>query len=130
MGLSGFSQQSYPKKIIIDGDTCVIISIGQARKINGIIVTKYEYQELSDTLFSQNNNYRSLVIVKEDQIINLGDQIDLQQAIIDDHEKISENLQLQLIRKEKKIKKLKVTRIVFAVGSAFIGSYLTYKLIK
>lgn len=67
MSTFSFSQSSYPKKILIDGDTLVCITPTQLRQINGLLVDRMEYKQVNDSLFLTIGRYRELVSVLEQQ---------------------------------------------------------------
>ena len=79
--LSSFSQEGYPKKIVIDGDTLCAITIDQVRKLNFVYIKDDFLKEMNDTLVVQNERYKSLSnkysdLVKEYEVtMNLRKQV-------------------------------------------------------
>lgn len=73
--MSLYSQEKYPKKLIIGNDTVVAISVPQLRTINSVFVDLNEYKVKVDTL-----NY--LVNLYKDLTVNLNEKISTQDSII------------------------------------------------
>lgn len=117
----------YPKKIVYEGDTLVLITMDQVDSLNITYATVDEYKELSDSLSSSIDGYE-VVIVKDKEIIKeLEEKVDIKNAIIvekdviiEEHEKDNKKLK----RKNKRLKffngVLMVTTTVLAVTTAIL----------
>lgn len=102
--LSSFSQEGYPKKIVIDGDTLCAITIDQVRKLNFVYIKDDFLKEMNDTLVVQNERYKSLSnkysdLVKEYEVtMNLRKQvISEQDTIISNYKKENKRSKVRLI---------------------------------
>lgn len=73
--MSLYSQEKYPKKLIIGNDTVVAISVPQLRTMNSVFVDLNEYKVKVDTLSYLVNLYKDLTI-------NLNEKISTQDSII------------------------------------------------
>lgn len=73
--MSLYSQEKYPKKLIIGNDTVVAISVPQLRTINSVFVDLNEYKVKVDTLSYLVNLYKDLTV-------NLNEKISTQDSII------------------------------------------------
>lgn len=73
--MSLYSQEKYPKKLIIGNDTVVAISVPQLRTMNSVFVDLNEYKVKVDTL-----NY--LVNLYKDLTVSLNEKISTQDSII------------------------------------------------
>lgn len=73
--MSLYSQEKYPKKLIIGNDTVVAISVPQLRTMNSVFVDLNEYKVKVDTLSYLVNLYKDLTT-------NLNEKISTQDSII------------------------------------------------
>lgn len=80
-----YCQGSYPKKLLIEGDTVVAITVDQAKKVNKAFISAGHYKEISDSLnvkidvLEQKAVNNSFIIAKKDTIIKEWKEIvDLQ----------------------------------------------------
>ena len=53
MTISGYSQNSYPKKIVLDSDTLIIVTTDQLKASNKKMILGKYYHSLSDTLIKE-----------------------------------------------------------------------------
>lgn len=117
-----FSQEDYPKLIIIDDDTLVVFEAAQVKKINIIILKLDEAIEIIATFESENRDLRmkdSISTVEKNNLIeqnNISERIDLEKdnqiAILTEENK----------KKDKRIKILKKSRYLFLLGGILLGS--------
>ena len=66
--MSLYSQEKYPKKLIIGNDTVVAISVPQLRTMNSVFVDLNEYKVKVDTLSYLVNLYKDLTINLNEKI--------------------------------------------------------------
>ena len=97
MRVSCYSQTTYPKELIIDGDTVVAITLDNCREINQVFLDAKHYKIVSDSL-----NQKVILLngrIDNDSII-IGDQ----NFQIDNFETIMYNKQLVTDRLEQDLK--------------------------
>ena len=71
MSISGYSQNTYPKQIVIEGDTIVALKMGQVKNINAT--------------FEKLNSCNDMLIISEDYIRSLNDAQEDKDRIIADY---------------------------------------------
>lgn len=71
MSISSYSQNTYPKKIVIEGDTIVALKMGQVKNINAT--------------FEKLNSCNDMLIISEDYIRNLNNAQEDKDRIIADY---------------------------------------------
>ena len=71
MNISSYSQNTYPKKIVIEGDTIVALKMGQIKNINAT--------------FEKLNSCNDMLIISEDYIRNLSNAQEDKDRIIADY---------------------------------------------
>ncbi len=71
MNISSYSQNTYPKKIVIEGDTIVALKMGQVKNINAT--------------FEKLNSCNDMLIISEDYIRNLNNAQEDKDRIIADY---------------------------------------------
>lgn len=71
MSTSGYSQNTYPKQIVIEGDTIVALKMGQVKNINAT--------------FEKLNSCNDMLIISEDYIRSLNDAQEDKDRIIADY---------------------------------------------
>lgn len=71
MNISSYSQNTYPKKIVIEGDTIVALKMGQVKNINAT--------------FEKLNSCNDMLIISEDYIRNLNKAQEDKDRIIADY---------------------------------------------
>ena len=71
MSISGYSQNTYPKQIVIEGDTIVALKMGQVKNINAT--------------FEKLNSCNDMLIISEDYIRILNDAQEDKDRIIADY---------------------------------------------
>lgn len=71
MNISSYSQNTYPKKIVIEGDTIVALKMGQIKNINAT--------------FEKLNSCNDMLIISEDYIRNLNNAQEGKDRIIADY---------------------------------------------
>lgn len=71
MSISSYSQNTYPKQIVIDGDTIVALKMGQIKNINAT--------------FEKLNSCNDMLIISEDYIRNLNNAQEDKDRMIADY---------------------------------------------
>ena len=97
-------QNNYPQKIIYKGDTVVIITIQQVKKLNKTYLERDKYKTLTDSLNKQSDDYE-LVIIKDKELIdNLKEQLILKDNITIENNAIITDLNDKNKKLSKKVK--------------------------
>lgn len=115
ISLLSFSQQSFPKKLVIDRDTVCVISIDQLRLINGVFVDRDECNEVSSLLNSQIRRYEDLVTKQDSLLMSSQRQVTLQEGVIEEKDRWIFNDGVIIKKHDKKIKFLKFQRFGLSV---------------
>lgn len=121
MSLLGFSQNSYPAKIVYNRDTLVAITPCQLKLIN-IEITDSEFKSLEieryKTIIERNNN---IIALQDANIYNLNSQISKYKTLQYNNERIYQE-QKELLEIEKKRRKRSV--IISISVSLYVGTIL------
>ncbi len=129
MSICSYSQTSYPKKIVLHGDTCVVILSSQLIKIN----YKLQYKNY---LIEQNRQLQDQVNAITNNSSRKDSIISRQKIIIGDHGEII-NAQLadikSLVNQNKdlntKLKKYKKTNKFLMIGAGALA-FVTLLLVR
>lgn len=100
--ISGFSQTSYPKVIIEDSDTLVMVTIPQLQKINLGINELQALRTENTILQGQLECSDSLIITMRNSIIVRDSLVTLQKLKYDESQKMCESLEKSLSLQKKK----------------------------
>lgn len=126
MSLLSFSQNSYPKKVLIDGDSVVVLNYDNLRKIN-VVIERERFQR------EEIKNLDSLISIKDcmlyatnKNVVDLKKEIDLYQQIVRNREELVSHKDL-LLRQERK-KRWK--RIIYISSTTLVSGFLIGTLIK
>lgn len=127
-----FSQEKYPRKAIIDGDTVGIFTIGQVRQANQKFAMLDECREQNDSCNAQVKNYSRLNDKKNEIIAEYKNQVSVQEQINAEQTKIILNLDKQVSGNEKRIKflALKNKALTVSLGIVAVAAGTTYLLTK
>lgn len=105
-----YSQNDWPKKILIGKDTLVAITIPQVKQMNMAFADLDFYKQLSDT-FRLLNKYQEMTINKQGQIVsNYDSQLSLKQSVINNDQQVIFNFKELDKANNKKISWLKLQR--------------------
>ena len=74
MSLSATSQDVWPKKKVIDGDTVIAFTPHQVNVLNGVFIDRDECREMKDSLDSQLRTYKALTAAQDSNTTNLEAQ--------------------------------------------------------
>lgn len=103
MNLLGFSQDGFPRKIVYNGDTLVLITTDQLKMANLTYVEKTEYKELLDSMQILYNQKSLAVLTLNEMVESLNRSILLkdktiasQDSIIDNYKIITKDLKLDV----------------------------------
>lgn len=110
MSLLSISQPGYPKLKIIDGDTVVLLTLQQTRKVNETHVNLYECRELLDNMTDQVLIYDSLASAHRAVAMSQALEIDILENMNADRAGIIERVQEDLKRARRKIKVQKLLK--------------------
>lgn len=102
MTISGYSQNSYPKKIVLDNDTLIIVTTDQLKASNEKMILGKYYHSLSDTLIKEKTEnlkalarYQGIVIeqkdlyeIAEEQINSLKKSMKVREEICEEEKAI------------------------------------------
>ena len=117
--LLSFSQRDYPKQILWEGDTVILITPHQIDLLNYRSITLKGNRELLKDYQSKIKVLNSNLLIADETEANLRHQIENKGEIADEYE-----IQIQ------KINRMKVTKwLYFGIGSAS-GVFLTYQALK
>lgn len=126
ISLLSISQNSYPKKSIIDQNSVVILDYNSLKKIN-LVIEREKYQQIEiiklDSLIQKKNE---IIFVNEQKILNLDQQVLKYRELIKNKDFILAQKE-NLIRLEKRHKR-KV--VVYSVVSSLAAGFLIGTLIK
>lgn len=124
-----FSQEGYPRKIIIDKDTVCAITIAQVDSVNKAFVNNDKCNEEKDSLNSQINNYETLVEGQDRVIASQGKEIEIQKNISAEKDTIIASDEKLLKKQNRQVKWLKLQRNVLAGVVALISGIIAYEQI-
>ena len=120
-----YSQSTYPKELLINGDTIVAITLDQSREVNKVFLEANYYKIVSDTLGGKilllNSRIKNDSIIINDknyQISNLDSVIYNQKNIIDRQKIDQGNTDDKLIKEQRKnkiVKKITLPSIILNV---------------
>lgn len=125
-----FSQEDYPKKVIIDKDTVCAITIPQLDSINTFIVDLDECRELKDSLNSELSTYAKLVSGQKDVIASQEKEINIQKGIVAEKDVIIDSDTKLLKKNNRQVQWLKIQRTVFGGIAIITTSIIIYEQIK
>lgn len=102
MTILGYSQNSYPKKIVLDNDTLIIVTTDQLKAANEKMILGEYYHSLSDTLIKEKtenlkalSRYQGIVTkqknlyeIAEEQINSLKESMKVREEICEEEKTI------------------------------------------
>lgn len=102
MTISGYSQNSYPKKIVLDNDTLIIVTTDQLKAANEKMILGEYYHSLSNTLIKEKtenlkalSRYQGIVTkqknlyeIAEEQINSLKESMKVREEICEEEKTI------------------------------------------
>lgn len=114
------SKTKYPKIVVIDGDTLILITTENVDSINTTYITLDEYKQRD----SVNNTIISMYEYREENfwkpILKEKDyQLAVKDTIIDNKDKIIDNQDTIIEEKDDKIKRLKIKKVA-SIGLAVL----------
>lgn len=126
----GMSQNDYPKLTLIDGDTLILFKPIQVAKMNKTFLELDKSLEINLSLSEEIKLYQltdsvhkaqqSIMLQREDALVNINKEKDLQIEILTEQNK----------KQQKTIKLLKKTRNLFTLGGVVVGGVGTYFLLR
>lgn len=124
-----FSQEGYPRKVIIDKDTVCAISIPQVDSVNKAFIMNDKCKEEKDSLNSQINNYETLVEGQDRVIASQEKEIEIQKNISAEKDTIIASDEKLLKKQNRQVKWLKLQRNIFGAGAVLASGILAYQQI-
>ena len=124
--LLSFSQQNYPKQILYEGDSLVLITPHQLTILNYSFISADECKELSQGYEQEINLVNKKLTTFMYSEDNLRKSLNIQWGVNNE-----QKLQITELNKviNNKNKQLKLTKILTIISFG-AGSYLTYQLVK
>ena len=126
--VSAWGQNKYPFKTVYEGDTVVMISIDQVKKINHLFLNNDFMKEMNDTLANQNKQYVFSESLHKSLIQSYEKQISLYKGATNESTLVINNFK----KIEKKLKRQKFIWRTLAIStSVFAGlEYACIKLVQ
>lgn len=122
IGLSQNNDDEYPKLFITqDGDTLLLLTIPQIKKLNILYLEKQKYKELTDSLNKQVSDYELVIIQDKELINNLKDQLILNGNIINEKDGIITNLKEENKKQDKKLNRQGFLNKALIIGVLILG---------
>lgn len=125
---SVFSQDVYPKLIVIDRDTLVLFTPDHVDKMNITFLELDKANEINITYIDEINLCQDKILILTEQNNNCKEKGIILVDIAEEKEKQIEILASENKKQEKKIKLLKKLRNLYAIGGVVLGSVGTYYL--
>jgi len=128
--LLAFSQSTYPKKLVINGDSLVLITQNQAEEINVVYI---ELDECTATLNSKASDIENLNEINstlESQIINLEKVIEIKDSVETEQQLQNTHLQNNIEIERKTVKKLKFKKKLFTFVGTAVGVGIGFLIAK
>lgn len=124
--MSSICQDVYPKLIIIDNDTLVLLTPIQVKKINATILRLDECRKITTSLEQENKELILKYSILNKEIENLKKQNEISDRIDLEMGNQIGILTSENKKKDKKINLLKKSRTLFTLGGIVLGSAATY----
>lgn len=121
VSISIFSQEDYPKPILIKGDTLILILPIQLKKINKTFLELDMEKELNNSYLNEINILKDKVIIHEDLNKNCNKNVDILIQIKSELSNQVGNLELINNKQTKKLELTKKMRNLFGVSGVIIG---------
>lgn len=119
-----YSQNEYPKLIIIEKDTLCAITIPQVRDLNAVFNSLDEQKETNDSLRSIVSNYQVISDTHERLIKLLSDEIAAQNQIDGNRDVLMEIQEKKIAMYAKEQVRIKLTRNLEIVGLIGAATFL------
>ena len=110
-----YSQETYPKLTVIEGDTCTILHIKQVTSIN--------------IVFEENRVLKEKVFVLDSIIVQKDSLSSKKDSVVSEKQALLNDVIVKYVEKEKELKKVKRRRKFFYIAG-IITATLVYSLIK
>lgn len=120
-GTTWGQSNEYPKKVVYQGDTVVMITMAQVDSMNIAYASINQNQELNDSLRSAIEGYEVVVIKDKEIISELESKGELKDEIIAQKDVIVEEQEKEKKKLIKKNKRLKFFNGVLMVTSIVLG---------
>ena len=124
--MSLYSQEKYPKKLIIGNDTVVAISVPQLRTMNSVFVDLNEYKVKVDTLSYLVNLYKDLTINLNEKISTQDSIISRKNLLINTYSDMNDDNLAVIKSLNSKVRRTKIK--AFTIGGLGVSEEITYIL--
>ena len=121
-----YSQATYPKQTVLDGDTLVLITLDQMRLVNYNFLSLEECKALGKSYVKQISNYKDKCDKQDLLISNLRSQINTSKDIQEECEESIKLLEDNTSKLERKRRLSKATRVIYTSVGIVGGAYLGY----
>lgn len=121
-----YSQTTYPKQTVLDGDTIVLVSIEQVKLINYTFLSLEECKSLNRSYIKQIENYKFKCDRQDALIYNLRSQVDTSKKLQGEQESSIKLLEENKGKLERKLRLSKTTRVIYTSIGIAGGAYLGY----
>lgn len=124
-----FSQNGYPKQIVINKDTVVAIDMQQVKTLNLLQLDYTECSEIKNALIVKIKEDSILISKEREYELLLSNRLDMQDKIIINDNILYKNLQSDLEKSNKLYKREKIKVGIFGGFSAILVGIITTLLI-
>jgi hypothetical protein len=124
-----FSQNGYPKQIVINKDTVVAIDMQQVKTLNLLQLDYTECSEIKNALIVKIKEDSILISKEREYELLLSNRLEIQDKIIMNDNMLYKNLQSDLEKSNKLYKREKIKVGIFGGFSAILVGIITTLLI-
>jgi len=125
-----YSQTTYPKQTVLNGDTLVLVTLEQVKLINYTFLSLEECKALGKSYVKQIENYKFKCGKQEALISNLRSQINTSTDLQREQEESIKLLEENTSKLERKLRLSKATRVIYTSVGILGGGYLGYTIGK
>lgn len=115
----------YPKKIVYQGDTLVLITLDQVDSLNITYSVVDQYKELSDSLKSSIKEYEIVVLKDKEIIEELEKKVEIHDQILEQKNIIIQEERGEKEKYQKKNKRLKFFNKILVVAVISLGTVVS-----
>lgn len=129
-GRFAYSQDAFPKLVVIKGDTCALLTIKQVKDIN---IAFARYEQDAHVLLSfkyQNGIYRSLIKAKDEKIDNMIAQKTVSDSLFSLSHIQTETERGVNLHLERQIKLLKIERDILCAAVLVASGWIAANNVK
>lgn len=126
IAVSAISQSDYPKLVVIEGDTIILIESYQLKKMNQTFIMLDKCNEINESLKREIDLHEENAGVLSEELSNERKKSGVLSEINTEKDGQIDILTSENKKQEKKIKVLKKTRTLFTIGGTVIGGTIVY----